>query len=191
MDSVLTYSEKTLVPASRQQPVSLAIVTECPLSCCTRQVCTASYRAKLDHAALAVGHADQSSFLLFKTRVHSFIKLRCSGNRRHRETLVPAVQRLFPVITDRCAHSNVPSEAGPGVLAAVTTPKVARTTGLDSVALAGFSPPQVHFFTRVDPGALSLAANNSSATPRTLVSMASGWTNAFAFGQERTKIVEG
>ena len=44
----------------------------------------------------------------------------------------------LPAVQHKCADSHVPHEAGPRVLAAITTPKVARTSWLDSVALAGF-----------------------------------------------------
>ena len=56
------------------------------------------------------------------------------------------------------AHSNVPYEAGPGVLAAFATPVVARTTG--QCGSRRFSPPQAHVAELRH--FLCLTANNSS-----------------------------
>ena len=43
--------------------LTLRVIFVSPLSCCSRQVCTASCRTKLDHRALAVGYTDPSCFL--------------------------------------------------------------------------------------------------------------------------------
>ena len=43
--------------------LTLRMIFVSPLSCCSRQVCTASCRTKLEHRALAVGYTDPSSFL--------------------------------------------------------------------------------------------------------------------------------
>ena len=136
-------------------------------------MCSQQRSTTLDHGVLAVGHSTVSDMVdVGFTERADFVARFTSAARvsRHRNTV------LF---RHRCAHSKVPYEAGPCVLAAVTTPKVARTAaGLDSAALAGFSPPQVHIVRGPEEQATWCLLQRTafrSATPRILVSMASGW----------------